>query len=58
MLVSQISRNWAGHPLRSLPIMLGLIRGTTTTNGLTVEPVLDPTAYVKGFAGAWKRSGD
>jgi len=48
-LLSQISRNWAGHPLRSLPIMLGLIRGTTTTKGLAVEAILDTTVYVKGI---------
>ena len=48
-LFSQISRNWAGHPLRSLPIMLGLIRGTTTSAGLTVVAILDPTDYVKGI---------
>ena len=48
-LFSQISRNWAGHPLRSLPTMLGLIRGTTTTTGLTVEAALDTTDYHKGI---------
>jgi len=48
-LFSQISRNWSGHPLRSLPIMLRLIRGTTTTTGLTVEAVLDTTDYKKGI---------
>jgi len=48
-LFSQISRNWAGHPLRSLPVMLRLIRGTTPTTGLTVEAMLDPTVYVKGI---------
>jgi len=50
-LFSQISRNWAGHPLRSLPVMLRLIRGTTPTTGLTVEAMLDPTVYVKGLHG-------
>ncbi|NEX23452.1 hypothetical protein G3480_24705 [Thiorhodococcus mannitoliphagus] len=48
-LFSQISRNWAGHPLRSLPTMLALIRGTTTTTGLCVDAVLDPTPYAKGI---------
>jgi hypothetical protein len=37
-LFSQISNNWAGKPLRSLAIMLGYIRGTTTRTGLTVRP--------------------
>jgi hypothetical protein len=36
-LFSQISRNWAGKPLRSLAIMLAYIRGTTTRTGLTVK---------------------
>ena len=48
-LFSQISRNWAGHPLRTLPTMLGFIRGTTTTTGLTVEAVLDTADYPKGI---------
>lgn len=48
-LFRQISRNWAGHPLRSLPTMLALIRGTTTTTGLRVDAVLDPTPYAKGI---------
>lgn len=48
-LFSQISRNWAGHPLRSLKVMLGFIRGTTTTQGLTVDAELDTTLYEKGL---------
>ena len=48
-LFRQITRHWAGHPRRSLPIMLGLIRGTTTTAGLTVDAVLDPTPDTKGI---------
>jgi hypothetical protein len=36
-LFSQISKNWEGKPLRSLGIMLGYIRGTTTKKGLTVR---------------------
>jgi hypothetical protein len=47
-LFSQISRNWAGMPLRSLAIMLGYIRGTTTTTGLTVKARLDEETYKKG----------
>lgn len=46
---SQISRNWAGQPLRSLALMLGFIRGTTTTTGLTVDAEVDPTRYEKGL---------
>jgi Rhodopirellula transposase DDE domain len=47
-LFSQISINWAGKPLKSLPLMLGYIRGTTTTTGLQVEAVLDEETYRKG----------
>jgi Rhodopirellula transposase DDE domain len=47
-LFSQISINWAGKPLRSLSVMLGYIRGTTTETGLTVEARLDDKTYRKG----------
>jgi hypothetical protein len=39
-LFSQISRNWAGKPLRSWDIMLNLIRGTVTETGLRVKAFL------------------
>ena len=35
-LFAMISKNWSGHPLRSLAIMLARIRGTTTETGLSV----------------------
>jgi hypothetical protein len=47
-LFSQISLNWAGKPLRSLEIMLGYIRGTTTVSGLKVQAHLDEGFYRKG----------
>jgi hypothetical protein len=47
-LFSQISKNWEGKPLRTLGIMLGYIRGTTTTTGLTVKARLDEGTYKKG----------
>src|SRR5262249_31524424 len=47
-LFSQISTNWAGKPLKSLGIMLGYIRGTTTKAGLTVKAHLDEETYPKG----------
>jgi hypothetical protein len=47
-LFSRISVNWAGKPLRSLRIMLGYIRGATTTTGLTVKACLDDETYGKG----------
>jgi hypothetical protein len=47
-LFSQISKNWEGKPLRSVPLMLGYIRGTTTTTGLVVTAHLDEETYKKG----------
>jgi hypothetical protein len=48
-LFSQISVNWEGKPLRSLGLMLGYIRGTTTTTGLKVQAFLDEGVYRKGL---------
>jgi hypothetical protein len=48
-LFSQISRNWAGKPLRSLDFMLACIRGTTTATGLKVTARLDEGVYRKGL---------
>jgi hypothetical protein len=48
-LFSQITRNWEGKPLRSLDIMLGYIRGTSTATGLTVKAQLDEGIYKKGL---------
>jgi hypothetical protein len=47
-LFSQVSRNWAGKPLRTLGVMLAYIRGTTTATGLTVSARLDEGVYRKG----------
>jgi hypothetical protein len=47
-LFSQISINWSGVPLRSLEIMLGYIRGTTTRTGLRVSARLDKRTYQRG----------
>jgi hypothetical protein len=44
-LFSFISLNWAGIPLRSLRIMLNLIRGTTTSTGLKVYAALIKRHY-------------
>jgi Rhodopirellula transposase DDE domain len=44
-LLSQISLNWAGQPLRSLKTMLHYIRGTSTTTGLRVRAWLNPKTY-------------
>lgn len=47
-LFSQISINWSGVPLRSLSVMLGYIRGTTTKTGLRVSAHLDENTYKRG----------
>ncbi len=47
-LFSQISINWVGKPLRTLDIMLGYIRGTTTKTGLSVKAYLQNGVYEKG----------
>lgn len=47
-LFSQISINWAGVPLRSLEVILGYIRGTTTKTGLRVSAHLDERIYQRG----------
>jgi len=44
-LLSQISRNWAGKPLRCLNTMLGYIRGTVTETGLRVRAWLNDKTY-------------
>jgi len=36
-LFSEISKTWAGCPLRSYDLMLGYIRDMKTQTGLTVE---------------------
>ncbi len=47
-LFSYISINWSGKPLRTLEVMLGYIRGTTTTTGLVVKAFLLDGFYEKG----------
>ena len=47
-LFSQISRNWAGQPLRSFELAVGYIAGTTTAKGLQVRAKLLGGSYAKG----------
>jgi len=47
-LFGQISRNWAGQPLRTWETLLGHIRGTTTDTGLEVRADLDEQPYPTG----------
>jgi hypothetical protein len=47
-LFGPISVNWAGEPLRTFEGMVALIRGTTTTTGLTVRAERLRGEYPKG----------
>jgi hypothetical protein len=47
-LFSYISKNWEGKPLRTLEVMLGYIRGTSTVTGLSVKAFLDEGFYARG----------
>jgi DNA-binding phage protein len=47
-LFGQITINWRGKPLRSLEAVVGLIAGTTTTNGLKVRAAADQNQYATG----------
>jgi len=47
-LFSFISREWAGHPLRSLECTIAYIEGTTTRAGLQVTAFLNERNYAKG----------
>jgi Rhodopirellula transposase DDE domain len=44
-LFGPISVNWAGNPLRSLPLLLACIRGTQTETGLRVKASLNRKHY-------------
>lgn len=48
-LFSYISINWAGKPLRSLEVMLGYLRDTTTEAGLRVKATAIDRQYRKGI---------
>ncbi len=47
-LFSEISKNWAGEPLRDYDTLLNFARKTTTSSGLTVEAYHDTQVYQKG----------
>lgn len=47
-LFSYISINWAGKPMKTLEMMLGYIRGTTTVTGLKVKSFSDKRVYARG----------
>jgi Rhodopirellula transposase DDE domain len=47
-LFSEISKTWAGCPLRSYDLMLHYIRDTKTQTGLTVQAYLVTETHEKG----------
>ena len=47
-LFSEISKNWAGHPLRCYATILNHIRTTTTATGLQVSALLVDQEYPRG----------
>ena len=47
-LFSEISKNWAGHPLDSYQTVLNYLRSTKTTTGLSVKATLDRRSYATG----------
>lgn len=48
-LFSHISMNWRGKPLTSLEVIVNLIGGTKTREGLSVKVRTDKAIYVKGL---------
>ncbi len=48
-LFSEISKNWAGEPLRSYTTLLNFIRTTKTETGLRVKAYLDRHTYPTGL---------
>jgi len=47
-LFSEISKNWAGHPLDSYETVLNYLRSTKTRTGLRVKATLDRRCYSTG----------
>jgi DDE family transposase len=47
-LFSEISKTWAGCPLRSFDLILGSIRETKTSTGLTIQAHLITQTYPIG----------
>ena len=48
-LFCHISNNWRARPLKTIPIILELIRATKTLKGLRVEASLDNNTYETGI---------
>ena len=48
-MFSEISKNWAGQPLRSYTTMLNYLRTTKTKTGLKVRAKMIKKTYRKGI---------
>jgi len=48
-MFSEVSKNWAGHPLERFETLLSFVRNTKTETGLRVEAYLDEREYEKGI---------
>jgi len=48
-MFSEISKNWAGHPLESFEILLNFVRDTKTETALQIEAYFDEREYEKGI---------
>jgi len=48
-LFSEISKNWAGEPLKDYETILNYINTTKTSTGLKVKAVIDEKIYEKGY---------
>jgi hypothetical protein len=47
-LFSFISKNWQGQPLLSVAVIVSLIGSTRTSQGLSVDCVVDSNTYERG----------
>lgn len=48
-MFSEISKNWAGHPLESFETFINFVRDTRTETGLRIEAYFDESEYEKGI---------
>jgi len=47
-MFSEISKNWAGHPLESLDTLVNFVKETKTETGLHIQAYIDEREYAKG----------
>jgi hypothetical protein len=48
-MFSEISKNWAGHPLESFETVINFVKGTETKTGLHIAAYLDDREYEQGL---------